>query len=209
MKSFVRKDGGDEKKVRDSKDDDPGNPTISFKGEKRRNDTHQSTTDAQSVLYRKAAGQEAKLCYGFHLLMENRHGLVAEMDVFNPVQQTEAQVALEQIKQRAADSGIKPRSVGADRVSSSGSASPHGADGRAWGRGIGCSYHAEQGLPAQSAHSQANRGGLRMDEDLRRVAQDTLQGQGSGWSLGILRGKRCNLVRMARLALGPPLLPSQ
>src|SRR5271169_1067733 len=47
LKSFVRKDGGDQKKVEAAKDDDPGNPTINFHGEQRCNDTHQSTTDPQ------------------------------------------------------------------------------------------------------------------------------------------------------------------
>ena len=60
LKSFVRKDGKDGAKVASAKDDDPGNPTVNFHGEKRRNDTHQSTTDPQSVLYRKANGQASK-----------------------------------------------------------------------------------------------------------------------------------------------------
>jgi transposase len=50
LKSFVRKDGTDEQKIQSAKDEDPGNPTVNFRGEKRRNDTHQSTTDPQSVL---------------------------------------------------------------------------------------------------------------------------------------------------------------
>ena len=40
-----------------------------------RNDTHRSTTDPDSRLYRKAAGREARLCYMGHVVMENRHGL--------------------------------------------------------------------------------------------------------------------------------------
>jgi hypothetical protein len=46
-----------------------------FHGQTRKNDTHQSTTDPDSRLYRKAAGREAKLCYMGHVTMENRHGL--------------------------------------------------------------------------------------------------------------------------------------
>jgi len=56
--------------------DDPGNPTVNFHGEKRTNDTHESTTDPEARLYRKGPGKEAKLCYMGHVLMENRHGLV-------------------------------------------------------------------------------------------------------------------------------------
>jgi transposase len=54
----------------------PKNPTVDFRGEKRRNDTHQSTTDPESRLFRKARGHESKLAYLGHVVMENRHGLV-------------------------------------------------------------------------------------------------------------------------------------
>jgi hypothetical protein len=58
-KSFKRRDG----KAAGSAppDDDPGNPSVDFHGEQRRNDTHQSTTDPQALLARKGAGKEAKL----------------------------------------------------------------------------------------------------------------------------------------------------
>ena len=56
--------------------DDPGNPTIDFHGEKRTNDTHQSTTDPEARLYKKATGQESKLFFVGHVVMDNRHGLV-------------------------------------------------------------------------------------------------------------------------------------
>ena len=48
---------------------------TNFHGQKRKNETHASTTDPQSRLYRKAAGREAKLSYMGHVTMENRHGL--------------------------------------------------------------------------------------------------------------------------------------
>ena len=59
-------------KQKDASDDDDGSD---FRGQKRKNDTHQSTTDSDSKLFRKAKGREAKLCYFGHALMENRHGL--------------------------------------------------------------------------------------------------------------------------------------
>jgi transposase len=58
--------------------EDPGNPTVDFHGEKRRNATHCSTTDADALLARKGTGKEAKLSYDGHVLMEDRHGLVLE-----------------------------------------------------------------------------------------------------------------------------------
>ena len=70
IKSFRRKDGSD-------KDGDgPGrNAERGFHGDKRSNETHQSTTDPEARLYRKGDGQPAKLSYMGHVLMENRHGL--------------------------------------------------------------------------------------------------------------------------------------
>jgi transposase len=61
--------------------DDPGNPTVNFHGEARRNDTHQSTTDPDALLARKGNGREAKLSYAGHVLLDNRHGLVANVCV--------------------------------------------------------------------------------------------------------------------------------
>src|SRR5687768_5038129 len=53
-----------------------GNPTVNFHGQRRTNATHQSTTDADARLYRKARGREARLGYLGHVLMEHRSGLV-------------------------------------------------------------------------------------------------------------------------------------
>ena len=55
--------------------DDPGNPSVDFRGEKRTNATHVSTTDPEARLFRKEPGREARLCFMGHLLMDNRHGL--------------------------------------------------------------------------------------------------------------------------------------
>jgi transposase len=61
--------------------DDPKNPTVNFHGHTRRNDTHQSTTDPDARLYKKADGREAKLGYLAHVLTENRHGLIIDTAV--------------------------------------------------------------------------------------------------------------------------------
>jgi len=67
-KRFQRKDGGDQP---------GGGAGGSFRGEKRTNETHESKTDPETRLYKKAAGQEAKLSYLGHVLVENRNGLIA------------------------------------------------------------------------------------------------------------------------------------
>ena len=74
QKSFQKKSTQGEKKDID----DPGNPTVNFHGEQRTNQTHESTTDPDARLYRKGLGKEAKLSYMGHVLMDNRHGLVAQ-----------------------------------------------------------------------------------------------------------------------------------
>jgi transposase len=61
------------------KDDSQSGPDAgaNFHGDKRTNDTHESTTDPEARLYKKAAGQEAKLSYLGHAVVEHRHGLIA------------------------------------------------------------------------------------------------------------------------------------
>ena len=116
LKSFVRKDGQDRAKVQAAKDDDPGNPTVNFHGEKRSNVTHRSTTDPESVLYRKANGQASKLCFGTQVLMENRHGLCAAITVHNPITQAEPTVALAQVDEHRQLHAARITTLGADKA---------------------------------------------------------------------------------------------
>jgi transposase len=74
--------------------DDPGNPTVDFHGEKRTNQTHQSTTDPEARLYRKSKGHEAKLVYMGHALVENRNGLVVNTRVTQATGTAEREAAL-------------------------------------------------------------------------------------------------------------------
>ena len=68
------------------RDEDPppdggGNPTVNFHGQRRTNATHQSTTDPDARLYKKARGREARLGYLGHVLMEHRSGLIVKATV--------------------------------------------------------------------------------------------------------------------------------
>jgi hypothetical protein len=54
---------------------------VNFRGARRKNDTHSSTTDPDARLYRKGEGQPAPLVYMGHVLMENRSGLVVDAAV--------------------------------------------------------------------------------------------------------------------------------
>ena len=52
---------------------------MDFHGERRSNETHRSTTDPEAGLARKGKGKEARLCFGAHLLMDSRAGLVVDV----------------------------------------------------------------------------------------------------------------------------------
>jgi len=71
QKSFRKKDNPE-----GSTDPDSGNPTVDFRGEKRSNQTHASTTDPDARLARKSSGHESKLAYTGNAMIENRNGLV-------------------------------------------------------------------------------------------------------------------------------------
>ena len=91
--------------------DDPGNPTVNFHGESRRNDTHESTTDPEAMLHRKGKGQEAKLAYLGHVLLDNRQVLVANVCATHATGTAEREAAAVVL----AASARPGRTVGADK----------------------------------------------------------------------------------------------
>ena len=103
LKSFRPKDGG-------GSGPDAGGDRD-FKGERRRNDTHASTTDPEAKLLRKALGKEAKLCFAGHALMDNRHGLISDVCVTPSVGVTESEAALA-LLDRQRRKRLRPKSVG-------------------------------------------------------------------------------------------------
>jgi transposase len=93
--------------------DDPGNPTVNFQAEKRSNQTHESTTDADAKLARKGHGKEAKLSFQGNLLMENRNGLIINTEVFEANGTAERDAALVMLEQIP---GAKRVTVAADKA---------------------------------------------------------------------------------------------
>jgi len=75
--------------------DDLGNPTVDFRNQKRSNETHESTTDPEARLYRKSKGQESKLCFAGHVLMDNRHGLAVDTELNQATGRCEREAALD------------------------------------------------------------------------------------------------------------------
>ena len=73
------------------------NPDVDFRGQQRRNETHASTTDPDARLARKGNGQEAKLAYAGHVLMENRHGLIVDIVLTQADGHAERRAALDML----------------------------------------------------------------------------------------------------------------
>jgi len=111
MKSFRRKD---EKSGERQPPEDPGNPTVDFHGEKRSNETHQSTTDPEARLAKKAKGKEAKLSYSQHALMENRHGLLVGLRIDEANGTAEVTNALQMLAETV--DGETRATVGGDKL---------------------------------------------------------------------------------------------
>ena len=94
-------------------DGDPGNPSVNYRGQKRSNETHRSTTDPDTRLARKTHHGAAVLAYQASVVTENRHGLIVQTDVRAPAHHAERDAALEMLTllpQRA-----RGRTIGADR----------------------------------------------------------------------------------------------
>jgi transposase len=111
LKSFKPRERDDH----DGKDDDdPGDPWVDFRGEKRRNATHESTTDPEARLMRKGKGKEAKLVFIAHGLMEHRHGLLVDFQVTEATGTAERDVVPELLDE-ARERYFKPRTLAGDR----------------------------------------------------------------------------------------------
>jgi transposase len=107
QKSFQKKEGGD-------------GDGAQFRGEKRTNETHKSKTDPEAKLYRKGHGQEAKLGYLGHVMMENRNGLIVDAVVTPANGTAEREAAWKMIYRRwrrnRRHGPRAPMSVGADKA---------------------------------------------------------------------------------------------
>jgi transposase len=109
MKSFRPKDGRDD-------DAPPGggrNAERDFRGEKRSNETHASTTDPDARLYRKGDGQPSRLCFMGHLLMENRNALIVDVALTHATGTAEREAALVMLDRRKRRRRI---TLGADKA---------------------------------------------------------------------------------------------
>lgn len=126
--------------------DDPKNPSGSFHGQTRRNDTHQSTTDPEARLFKKAVGREAKLGYLGHLLTENDHGFIVDTAVTAATGTGERDAAIVMLGELPLTS--RRVTVGADKL----------FDTRDWVAAVRC-----MGITPHVAQNAARPGGSAID----------------------------------------------
>jgi len=91
------------------------NPEVDFHGERRGNETHRSSTDPEARLARKGKGKEAKLCYAGHTLIENRHGLIVDLELTQASGTAEREAGLRLLKRERTRRGRGRMSVAADK----------------------------------------------------------------------------------------------
>ena len=121
MKSFRPKDDADDDPDHGDPDHggaapvgrNPGgrNTERNFKGEKRSNETHASTSDPDAKLYRKGNGRESRLCFMGHLLMENRNALIVDAVLTRAGGKAEREAALAMLDRRPSGAGAAPRRI--------------------------------------------------------------------------------------------------
>jgi transposase len=128
MKSFVPKEGSGPPASGGGR-----NAERDFHGEKRKNDTHSSTTDPDARLFRKGAGKEAKLCHMGHLMMENRNALIVDARLTEANGTAERATGLDMVEDNAAPGST----VGGDKNYDT-------ADFVAGCRERGCTPHVSQ-----------------------------------------------------------------
>ena len=158
LKSFRRKD-----EARASSPDDPGNPTVNFHGERRSNETHQSTTDPEALLARKGKGKEAKLCYSANALAENRNFLLVDFQVEPADGRAERRAAVAMADERLPASGASPLAgTRASILATSSRRAAHSRSLRTWpritrGPGVPRSTRAPCAIPVmRSVNGSAN-----------------------------------------------------
>ena len=160
------------------------NPAVNFRGQKRSNRTHASTTDPYARMYRKSKGAETKLGYLGHVLMDNRWGLVVDARVTVANGTAERDAALDMIQSRAGrrrltlaggqelrHAGLRGQPLETQR---------HTTRGAEAAFGLRRADDAARGIPDQSTETKVCRRGLRLDEDGRDDAQDPAPGARPG-----------------------------
>lgn len=106
--------GGDDEGPRGQGRSGSRDESVDWRGERRTNATHRSTTDPQARLARKGGGREAHLSHSAHVMMENRSGLCVDVAVDYADGKAERRSASEMLRRVERRHGLRPRTLGAD-----------------------------------------------------------------------------------------------
>jgi hypothetical protein len=212
MKSFRAKDGSDEPPA-------PGrNGERDFRKEKRSSETHASTTDPDARLYRKGNGPSSRLCFMGHTLMENRNGLIVDAALTHATGTAERAAAPEMLDRRerkgriplGADKAYDVESFVGDlrqrrvtpQIALNGAVSKTGKPRKT---AIDRRTPPPPRLRYQPAHSQADRGRLRLDQEPGRIRTGEGARQTEGRSRLHLRRRSLQPDPVTRSAGGHPM----
>jgi IS5 family transposase len=91
------------------------NPEVNFRGERRRNDTHRSTSDPDARLARRGDGREATLSYHVHYTMDNRSRFTLDVETTRAEGSAEIEAGLTMLTRIKQRHGLTPRTVGGDK----------------------------------------------------------------------------------------------
>lgn len=180
---------------------------MDFRGQRRTNETHASTTDPEARLARKGDGQETKLAYAGHVLMENRTGLIVDIVLSHADGRAERRAALEMLDRQERPQRV---TLGADK----------GYDARdfiAACRERGVTPHVAQHTSNRSSRIDdrvTRHTGYALSQRVRKRVEEIfgwVKTVGGGQKLryiglarnqlwATLTGAAFNLVRMARIA---------
>jgi len=208
MKSFVPKDDNS------PKHDDTGssggrNAERNFRGQRRKNDTHASTTDPDARLYKKGPGKSARLCFMGHALMENRNGLAVGAMVTNANGTAERDAALKLMDDHDPPPGV---TLGADKgydawrfrqALRDRSIEPHVAHRKEFGWG-------GQPIVPSPEHQQSQRSRKRIEEIFSWIktiagqAKTAFNGQQRVEASFVLSIAAYNLIRLPKLLEAEP-----
>lgn len=171
------------------------NPDVDYRGERRSNETHASTTDPEALLARKGRGKETKLCFAGHVLMENRNGLVVDVDLTPATGRAEREAAVRMLdrlprkKRRltlGADKAYDTREFVADLRKRK--VTPHVAQN-------------QSGRRSAIDGRTTNHGGYKVSQRLRKRVEEIF-----GWAKTIGGGDKLRYIGVARNRLWAQLL---
>jgi hypothetical protein len=179
-------------------------------GEKRSNETHESSTDSQTKLFRKSRRTCALLCYIGHLRTDNRNGLVVNAQVTQASGTSERDAAAQMLAD-AAQVASAPIAVGADKnydtagfVAScrANRVTPHLAknDGRAGGSAIDARTTRWAGYAISQRKRKCIEQVFGWGKTVGRIRQTVYRGRDWVEQLFLLTQTACNLTRMRTLA---------